>query len=179
LMTFIGFFSDSIVHVFFNSSWSLTSGILKWLAPTAIIQSVLSTTGSVFSAKGRTDLLMRLGFLGALLQFGSFLIGVNFNIYTFSMCYFIANVVNFFPVMMSLYCIIEGKISGFFYKIYPIIISISLVSILLIPYGNKITLYANAGLCNLIICFISFSFSFYFILFSFNKIKLSFNSMED
>lgn len=42
----------------------LTAEILRWLAPTAIIQAVLSTTGAVFMAKAKTDVLMRLGFLG-------------------------------------------------------------------------------------------------------------------
>ena len=46
---------------------------------------------------GRTDLMMRLGALGAVLQVGSFFIGVHWGIEGVAMCYLIANILNAFP----------------------------------------------------------------------------------
>lgn len=51
LMTGIAIYSESFILLVFGPQWHLTSDILKWLAPTAIIQSVLSTTGAVFLLK--------------------------------------------------------------------------------------------------------------------------------
>ncbi|HBT3065708.1 TPA: MOP flippase family protein [Klebsiella aerogenes] len=123
LMSGLAFFSKPFVLIVFGEQWDLVSGILKWLAPTAIIQAVLSTSGAVFMAKGRTDILMRLGAIGAFLQVGAFLIGVNFSITTFALCYLIANIINFFPVMYCLLKLIDSSFFLFFKKIISIIFS--------------------------------------------------------
>ncbi|HHS9923471.1 TPA: MOP flippase family protein [Klebsiella quasipneumoniae subsp. similipneumoniae] len=124
LMSGLAFFSKPFVLIIFGNQWELVSHILKWLAPTAIIQAVLSTSGAVFMAKGRTDILMRLGIIGAILQVGSFLIGVHFSINTFALCYLIANVINFLPVMYCLLNLINSSFFLFFKKITPIILSV-------------------------------------------------------
>ena len=131
LMTGIAILSDPLINIVFGSQWLISASILKWLAPTAIIQSVLSTTGSVFSAKGRTDILMRLGILGTVLQFGSFLIGVHFSITTFAFCYLIANILNFFPVMVTLMNVLSGSFLIFMRELTPIAISTLLMLIVL------------------------------------------------
>lgn len=123
LMTGIAVLSHPLINIVFGSQWIISAEILKWLAPTAIIQSILSTTGSVFSAKGRTDVLMRLGVLGTILQFGSFLIGVNFTITTFAFFYLVANILNFIPVMLSLMYILSGSLWVFIRGILPILFS--------------------------------------------------------
>ena len=46
-------------------------------------------------AKGRTDILLKLGIIGMILQVGAFIIGVQYTITTFAMCYLLANVINF------------------------------------------------------------------------------------
>ncbi len=123
LMSGIAIYSDPFVHLVFGDRWAQTATILTWLAPTAIIQSVLSTTGSVFTAKGRTALMMKLGLLGTFLQVGAFLIGVNYSIVAFSKFYFIANILNFFPTMFFLLGIIDGSFSALFKKVLPILLS--------------------------------------------------------
>ena len=123
LMSGLAIYSVPFINLIFGDKWSQTASILTWLAPTAIIQSVLSTTGSVFTAKGRTSLMMKLGLLGTFLQVGSFLIGVNYSIVTFSKLYLVANVFNFFPIMFFLLAIIDCSFSIFFKKLLPIIIS--------------------------------------------------------
>ncbi|WJV40598.1 lipopolysaccharide biosynthesis protein [Raoultella terrigena] len=124
LMSGLAFYSVPFIKIIFGEQWHLTADILKWLAPTAIIQSVLSTAGSVFMAKGRTDILMKLGIVGAILQVSAFMIGVNYNISIFSMCYLIANIINFFPVMFLLMKVINGTFVSLLYKICPILTSV-------------------------------------------------------
>lgn len=123
LMSGLAFYSVPFVSLVFGDNWFLTAEILRWLAPTAIIQAVLSTTGAVFMAKGRTDILMRLGIFGTFLQVGAFIIGAQFDINTFAFCYFIANIINFFPVMYLLFKVIESSFLSFIGKILPIFIS--------------------------------------------------------
>lgn len=120
LMSGLAYLSSPFVSVIFGNQWTLTAEILKWLAPTAIIQAVLSSTGTVFIAKGRTDLLLKLGILGTFLYVLSFLIGVNFDIITFSKLYFIANVLNFFPAMILMMRLIEGSLFTLLNKCFVI-----------------------------------------------------------
>ncbi|MCV6913004.1 MOP flippase family protein [Klebsiella pneumoniae] len=120
LMSGMAFYHESFILLIFGPQWELASKILMWLAPTAIIQSILSASGAVFMAKGRTEILMRLGFLGAVLQISSFVIGVNYSITVFAMLYFIANILNFFPVMFYLLKIINSSFLVFFRGILPI-----------------------------------------------------------
>lgn len=136
LMTGIALLSHPFINLTFGNQWEVTADVLKWLAPTAIIQSILSTTGSVFTAKGRTDILMRLGILGTVLQFGSFLIGIHFSIVTFAFCYLIANVLNFIPVMLSLMYVISGSFFIFIRQLMPIIISTLVMLFVINIFGH-------------------------------------------
>ncbi|MEC6910137.1 lipopolysaccharide biosynthesis protein [Klebsiella quasipneumoniae] len=142
LMSGLAFYSKPFVSIVFGEQWHITGDILKWLAPTAIIQSVLSTSGSVFMAKGRTDVLLKLGIIGAFLQVSSFLIGVHYDISTFAMCYMIANILNFFPVMYLLMKIINDTLFSLVKAIFPIFIAVAVMIFLLsmvhshYPLGN-------------------------------------------
>lgn len=142
LMSGLAILSTPFIILLFGHQWILTASILKWLAPTAIIQSVLSTSGSVFMAKGRTDMLMKLGILSAFLQVGSFIIGVNFDITTFAMLYFAANIINFFPAMYWLLKIMEEKLSSLFKKITPVILS-TIIMVLYLLFANKFIVLNN------------------------------------
>ncbi|NKG30028.1 lipopolysaccharide biosynthesis protein [Erwinia rhapontici] len=162
LMTIIGFYSFPLIATFFGEQWLKTAEILKWLAPTAIIQSVLSTTGSVFMAKGRTDILMRLGILGAFLQLTAFILGVQFDINTFAKFYLIANVLNFAPVMYCLMKIIGGDISTLFFKTYPIAISVMSMIFFMLLIDHQLPNREIKEISPLILIFFS-NLLFYFL----------------
>lgn len=100
LMSGLAMLRDPFISLVFGKQWSLTASILLWLAPTAIIQSILSTSGTVFMAKGKTRQLMILGIVGMVLQVSAFFIGIRYDIVFFAKCYFIANIINFLPVMI-------------------------------------------------------------------------------
>ncbi|MDK7031540.1 MULTISPECIES: MOP flippase family protein [Klebsiella] len=110
------------VKLVFGDRWHETALILAWLAPTGIIQAVLSTSGTIFMAKAKTNILMKLGIVGAILQVGAFIIGAQYDIITFAKLYFFANVLNFFPVMLCVMSCINGSIFELFRKIIPLLI---------------------------------------------------------
>jgi PST family polysaccharide transporter len=51
-MSGLAYISNPFVYFIFGDKWTLTASILLWLAPTAIIQAVLSSTGTVLWRKG-------------------------------------------------------------------------------------------------------------------------------
>lgn len=123
MMSIVALFSVPIVNVIFGMQWASTALILKWLAPTAIIQSVMSISGAVFSAMDKTNILMRLGCLSCFLQVSAFIVGVHFDISTFAMLYFLANLLNFFPGMFFLLKTFSSSLAEFFKCLLPIILS--------------------------------------------------------
>lgn len=126
LMLGISALSNDFVVIFFKEAWSDVAIILCWLAPSAIIQAILSTTGAVFTAYQRTNWLFWLGCIGALLYSFSFIIGVQYDIEFFVKMYLLANILNFFPVMY-----LVGKILNFSLKDVGLVIYKTLIPALL------------------------------------------------
>ncbi|MGN4958201.1 lipopolysaccharide biosynthesis protein [Aeromonas sp. 23P] len=114
---------DEVVYYFFGESWMAVSPLLTWLAPIGYLQSVVTTTGVAFMALGYARKMRQMGIVGALLFLTSFLIGANFSVSTFVMCYFIANVINFVFVFYFLLDILKSNFKQLFGTIFPSIIS--------------------------------------------------------
>lgn len=115
------------INVIFGAKWIEMAHILFWLAPTAILQSIISTTGSVFMSGGRTDLLLKVSVFNALLQICAFMIGAAFNLNVLVKMYFIANLIMFFPNLGLALLILNKNIRSaiaFIYK--PILCSIAM-----------------------------------------------------
>ncbi|MEG3130356.1 lipopolysaccharide biosynthesis protein [Pantoea cypripedii] len=162
MMTIVGYYSFPLIRVVFGDQWLKTAEILKWLAPTAILQSVLSTSGAVFMSKGRTDLLLRLGILAAILQGTAFILGVRYDITTFAMFYLIANIINFFPLMYYMLKIMGGSFVNLFLKIYPIFIAVGAMFIFMRFISHTYSESSINGIVSLSWVFIC-NFSFYFL----------------
>ena len=97
LMAGLWVLREPFVEIALGKKWSEVAIIIYWLAPVGFIQSLTSTTGTVFMSNGRTDLLMRLGIIGAILMVASFFFGVQWGIEGVAICYLIANILNFIP----------------------------------------------------------------------------------
>lgn len=98
LMAGIYFLREPFVRLVFGEKWGLSSDILAWLAPTGLLQALMSTTGVVFMATGKTRLLFKLGIIGAVLQVGAFLLGVQYGVVVMAACYLVSNLLNAIPV---------------------------------------------------------------------------------
>lgn len=85
------------VLVAYGEKWLPMVGVVAWLAPVGLLQSVNSTTGTVFMAKGRAGLLFKVGVYSAILQVGAFLLGATKGIVEVAMLYFVANIVITLP----------------------------------------------------------------------------------
>lgn len=181
LMTLIGYYSFPIIKIFFGEQWLKTAEILKWLAPTAIIQSVLSTTGAVFMVKNRTNIMLRLGVLNAVVMVSTFLCGVRFDITTFAEFYMFANIFMFFPLMHFLMKTISGNLINVFLKVYQIFIAVGvmMITIFSIEYEYPLSEIKNFFVLALICscCVITYMGSLFLIsrstrLFIFQYLKL-------
>lgn len=76
LSVFLYFAAPEIIHIMFGPQWIESIPIFKILALTVGIQIVLSSSGSIFQAANRTDLLFISGFLSAITMVGGISYGV-------------------------------------------------------------------------------------------------------
>jgi teichuronic acid exporter len=86
---------NPLIHTFFGVAWAPAIPLLAWMALTGYVQSLLSSTGTVFMATGRTDLMLRVGTLGTVLAVAAFLAGISGGLERLVLYYFIANLINF------------------------------------------------------------------------------------
>lgn len=90
---------EPLVRVVFGPAWPAVPEILAWLAPTGFIQSIVSSTGTVFMARGRTNVMAWLGTFNAVLTVTAFALGVQFGVIGVAAFYFAANVLHAIPCL--------------------------------------------------------------------------------
>ncbi|MFV8908119.1 lipopolysaccharide biosynthesis protein [Serratia fonticola] len=158
---------DDFVSVIFGPKWIDMAHILFWLAPTAILQSIISTTGSVFMSGGRTDLLLKISIFNALLQICAFMIGAAFNLDVLVKLYFIANLIMFFPNLGLALSILNTSLGTAVLYIYkPIACSVAMF--FMVTYCiDKIKLIGFSAdtrlLCSILIGIVSYSILLFLI----------------
>jgi O-antigen/teichoic acid export membrane protein len=158
LMSTIAVLSDDFVNFFWGARWALTAKILAWLAPTAIIQSINSTSGSIFSAKGKTGVMFALGCVSAILQVGAFVVGAQYSIILLAELYFFSNFLNFVVTMEFMLRLVDSNLFELFRKIAPIIFSCLASDLLLVC----MKIYCNISSIGNLFFFPLFSFGMYF-----------------
>jgi O-antigen/teichoic acid export membrane protein len=92
-------FRHHIIVLFLGTGWDASSDVLAWLAPVSFIQSLASTTGTIFTATGRTDLMRKYGMLNTGLTVTAFAAGLPWGITGVAAAYMIAMVIIFISTL--------------------------------------------------------------------------------
>lgn len=94
LMVGLWLVRDSVVSVLLGPHWTALSGLITWLAPSGLVQSIVSCVGPVFMALGRTRALLKLGLVTCLIFASAFAAGVLGTLEGFARYYLYANLLN-------------------------------------------------------------------------------------
>jgi teichuronic acid exporter len=142
LSVFLFFSASEIIRIVYGPQWVQSIAVFKLLALTIGIQIVLSSTGSIFQATNRTNLMFYAGFLGAVLIVGGIIYGVFIGKSLVSVGYgiMVAFSLNFF---LGFYLLIIKSLNQSLIKflkvfIFPIIISVSIAIVLWLLSGISI-----------------------------------------
>lgn len=123
---------DLFVPVVLGAQWSETTDIVAWLAPVGFIQSLVSTVGTVFMARGRTDILFRLGVFSAVLQISAFFIGMQWGVRGVAACYFVANVINALPCLGMALRLVDLRLVDLLLSIWrPVLAAVFMAGLLM------------------------------------------------
>jgi PST family polysaccharide transporter len=71
---------EPLIDVFLGQRWLPVAQIFTWFAPTGYLQTMLSTTGTILIATGKTNLLRQVGLKNAVMITIGFIIGLRFGI---------------------------------------------------------------------------------------------------
>jgi O-antigen/teichoic acid export membrane protein len=111
--------ADPLVRVVLGERWLPVAGLLRVFGPLGMAQSVFTTTGLIYQAKGRADWLLRWGLVSASLYVVSFFAGLPWGIQGVAVSYSIVWTVLMFPGFMIPFRLIELPIREFGLQLWP------------------------------------------------------------
>ena len=114
--------ADIFVEVLFGDKWANLAIILMILAPVGVIQSIGTTNGSIYMAKGNTALLLKVGIWSTIVTVLFFIGGIFFGVEGVAISYLLSNIVLFYPVFKISWGQIDLSVAEGLAKILPILI---------------------------------------------------------
>ena len=102
---------EPFVRIAFGPNWGMVPEILAWMAPIGFIQSIVSTSGTIFMARGRTDIMVWLGMFYATLAIAAFVVGSQYGVVGVAALFCAANIVNAIPCMVTTMRILESSLN--------------------------------------------------------------------
>jgi len=121
--------ASDFVLVVFGYKWQGMAVLLIILAPVGLIQSIITTTGSIYMAKGSTSLMFKIGALNSVVTVIAFIIAVPFGVQGVAIAYFIANLIMLYPNLHFAYKQIDLKVTEATLELMPFLISALLMGI--------------------------------------------------
>jgi hypothetical protein len=102
--------------------------LLQILAPVGLVQSVGSTVGHIYVAKGRTDLLFKWGLGASTLMTVGFAIGLWWNITGVAVSYVIVNALLCYPLFRIPLGLIGLPVAAFARALIPYLVATALMT---------------------------------------------------
>ncbi len=168
LMLWITASSDVLIKALLGEKWLQTIPLLIILAPIGMIQSVYTPAGTIFKAKGRTDIWFRWGLVTGVIFIAAFVIGLKWGIYGVAIGYLIANLITIYPGFLIPFKLIDLHV-GYFLMSFGKTFIISICMFILI-YLIKILLINHLTSVELFIVLILSALLFYIpVSFKFNR----------
>ena len=97
VMTGLLVVAEPFVAVIFGEKWQGLEVLLMIIAPIGMVQSIVTTVGSIYTAKGTTRLMFKIGTANAVVTLISFVIGLPFGVEGVAIAYAIANAIMLYP----------------------------------------------------------------------------------
>ncbi len=114
-MVFFAMLAKEIIGLVWGPQWRESVGVFQILSIVGGFQVITSTTGVVYLAKKRTDLLLKIGIINSVLLLTGISLGVIWGIEGVAWGYAIAFSIIFVPTMRYVMCVVlNGKISDLF-----------------------------------------------------------------
>jgi PST family polysaccharide transporter len=128
--------AEQLVNVLFGNKWVGLASLLVILAPVGLMQSIVTTTGSIYMAKGNTKLMFKIGTANSVLTVLSFFVGLPFGVQGVAISYTVANLLIVYPSLYYSWRQIELNVGEGLRVMLPIMISSIIMGILVFILGD-------------------------------------------
>ena len=156
-MTYAVILSPELIHVVWGNQWEQTIPIFAILGLNGLFQPILSTTGTVFLARNKTDLLFKCGIISTILLCSGIVVGLPYGIKGVAIGYTIASYLWVLPLM---YLVCVKLLEGRFYDFVLAVKNPFIFSALLSPAVFYLALFTRKTMTDIVTLLITFSFSF-------------------
>ena len=133
--------APELVDVVFGPSWTLAAPLVQILSVVGMVQSLGTNTGSIYLAKGRTDLMFRWGVAATAVMTACIAWGVQWGVREVALGYAFANLLLFYPGVAIPFSLVGGRFSDLVRSLLPILalsLSTALI-VLLVPRTVRAT----------------------------------------
>ncbi len=137
--------SRLLIFTFFGSQWSPSIILLIILAPVGLVQSIGTTVGSVYQAKGRTALMLIWGIGASLLTIIAIIVGLQWGIIGVAAAYATISIILTYPGFAIPCKLINLPVNDIGKAIWPILLGSSLMAIVLFLLGPSFSKHASSG----------------------------------
>jgi O-antigen/teichoic acid export membrane protein len=103
---------EPFVQTVFGAQWAAAGDIIAWLAPIGFVQSIVSASGPVFMALGRTGTMLRITVIATSLHVLGFVIGVRWGVTGVAMSYFVTNLIMAIPTLVLALRCVDSRIGA-------------------------------------------------------------------
>jgi PST family polysaccharide transporter len=147
---------EPFVDAVFGASWHEVADVIAWLAPVGFIQSIVSASGAVFMALGRTTMMLRIAVIASIAHVAGFVVGVRWGVSGVAACYFVTNLIMAVPTLVFVLRCLNAAPSALLTAIRrPMLLSLAMglalfaaraeISTLDFPLLAQLTLLVAAG----------------------------------
>jgi PST family polysaccharide transporter len=130
--------AEPFVLALFGSQWRPVIWLLMILAPVGMAQSVETTVGTIYQAKGRTDWMLRWEFAAGLWTVTAFVIGLRWGILGVATAYAISSFASVYPNFAIPFHLIQLRMRDFWAVLWRTLVASLLM--LLVLLGLKFLL---------------------------------------
>ena len=117
----LGFFvlREPFIAVALGERWQPVAGVLAWLVPVGLLQSVGTSVGTLYLATGRTDVMFKWGIAAGLLIIPAFAIGLQWGIRGVATAYAVASLLLFYPGLAIPFRLVGLKVGDVLLRLMP------------------------------------------------------------
>lgn len=142
------------IDILLGHQWLPVANLLAWLAPVGLLQSIQTTTGILFMATGRTDIMFRWGVFASLADVVTFAIGIHWGLRGLVIGYATITLILFLPCLIISLRLIELKVSKILLNLLPSTL-VAVVMAVVVSFSNQllggVLEFPNLGLSNQIL----------------------------
>ncbi len=156
--------AQTLVPVLFGEKWQKLDLLLMILAPVGMIQSIVTTTGSIYMAKGNTKKLMKIGLISTVVTVLFFVVGLPFGIEGIAFSYLLSNFIMLYPVLKISWDQIDLSVNRGIIEVLPILIISIIMGIGVVLVGKIIDSLFSYAILKLAIMVLSGILIYYILI---------------